>query len=609
MIFEQVQQRIKEFDARDAQYTDYQRDLFDKFERATGNENYDEALLLVQDPQFPVNRWDYEGFIPLELVGFRAGSAKVMKVLIEKGADLNAIAYNGQETIFQKIIGSGYWPEILVYTLETANKRGIPLDNVEISRAARLSINEVLKITALGVPFQTSSRLLKNQLQEANRQFLKHVILPTIVLDAENPEEILKLSENQIYEIEDELGYPPGLINFIIPSDAAIIDKAVKNWRQAGKTTEEITQLLAQEPNTKSIIRMLSVETGLDDCWHHPGISIPREEFPLLADRTWHAFVPTPCQASNGLSLRSLTSTHELTEESRLLDHCVGRSTEYDSKCCREQHDERSHIFSIFSEKDGIKKSLSTLEIKLVPLDEAESTDTRVGDTQWCFRILQHYGRGNGSPPAEALAAWSEIQDGIRSGNIPVITDNDSLGETAESKAYRPNCAPIEYICGYSITPESVRHKFDLFRMSERAAIKPNTGTRHRVYQVERTEDGYDVLDHFIDGYAAIDADGKATGKMARRYGAIKTEAGEKIAHLRTLGLDSWINIQGYREEIRKAVEEVLPTIRWKSRDAKIDTTSRDIPNKKKPETKVDSVSLASKLEKANNFFRGSAID
>lgn len=607
MLPEGARDPINEFYARDAQYSDYQRELFDQFDSATASDDYDTALILVNDPQFPVNRLDHEGWMPLEMVGFREGSAKVMKALIDNGADLNALAINGQETIFEKIIGQGFWPELLVHTLETARKRGIPLDNVEIARTTRLSINEVLKITALGVPFQTSSRLLKNQLHEANNQFLKHVILPTILLDTENPEEIRKLSEDQIYEIEDELGYPDSLRNFITQSDATIIDNAVKNWRQAGKTTEEIMQLLAQEPNTKPIIRMLNVEIGLDDCWHHPGISIPREEFPLLADRTWHALVPTPCQASNGLSLRSLTSTHDLKEESRMLDHCVGQSTEYDSKCCKEDHDDRSHILSIFSEHDGIKKSLSTLEVKLVPLDEAEPADTRVGDTTWCLRVLQHYGHGNSSPPPQALKAWSEIQDGIRAGKIAVITDNDSLGETAESKAHRPNCAPIEYICGYSITPESVRHKFDLFRMSERAAIKPNTGTRHRVYQVEQTDDGYDILDHFIDGYATIDAEGKATGKTARRYGAINAEAGEKIAHLRTLDLESWIDIQGYRKELHEAVEEVLPTIRWKTRSAEIDTTSRDIPVKKKPETTVDSVCSASKLEKANHFFRGSA--
>lgn len=106
--------------------------------------------------------------------------------------------------------------------------------------------------------------------------------------------------------------------------------------------------------------------------------------------------------ASNGLTVVPLLTRAELTEESRRMGHCVGASDTYANKCRWGV----GHILSIRNAEGT--ESYSTAELGRV----------RPGDI--AFRTLQHQGRRNRTPDAEARRAWMEWQEAIPAGRLAV---------------------------------------------------------------------------------------------------------------------------------------------------------------------------------------------
>ena len=120
--------------------------------------------------------------------------------------------------------------------------------------------------------------------------------------------------------------------------------------------------------------------------WHD--LILIRRETDLLPEHlpsesdlgSWPPLLNAPLEYGD-LRAVSLVCSHDLADEGRRMNHCVGRYVEN----CATGH---SHIVSI---RDSSGKSLSTAEIEVF-----QSKQDR-----WEGNVQQHYGPANGTPPLE----------------------------------------------------------------------------------------------------------------------------------------------------------------------------------------------------------------
>lgn len=131
--------------------------------------------------------------------------------------------------------------------------------------------------------------------------------------------------------------------------------------------------------------------------------------------------------APNGVQIVPLTDKGELRQEGSRLGHCVGG---YDTRARAGD----CHILSMREQGDGFDAvSLSTVEVGRV----AE------GITQ--LSVRQHQGRGNGTPPKNAVAAFAWFKGEVEAGRIPL---NHGGIMSYLSNRTRPT-DEVEIRCGY----------------------------------------------------------------------------------------------------------------------------------------------------------------
>ncbi len=137
-----------------------------------------------------------------------------------------------------------------------------------------------------------------------------------------------------------------------------------------------------------------------------PGDDPEAEDAPetLVADDGW-APLCDMWEAPNGVLVMPMTDPREIKREGKALGHCVGSYTDR----CRSGE---SHIVS-FRRSDGFGgyRFLSTAEFITPPLDSNK------------LEHRQHHGRKNGTPPADARAAFEWFVGEVAAGRIPLNRD------------------------------------------------------------------------------------------------------------------------------------------------------------------------------------------
>jgi hypothetical protein len=123
------------------------------------------------------------------------------------------------------------------------------------------------------------------------------------------------------------------------------------------------------------------------------------EQFPSMLDEY---------TAGNGLVIRPLLDFKAMRLESTRLTHCVGRCYLNSAK------DHTCHIFSVQTRNGDT--SYSTIELSMA---KGETMAEVLRD----FRIIQHRGVRNGTPPSAALIAEKEWLTDIKSGNLKLNLD------------------------------------------------------------------------------------------------------------------------------------------------------------------------------------------
>lgn len=124
-----------------------------------------------------------------------------------------------------------------------------------------------------------------------------------------------------------------------------------------------------------------------------------------LAPDEWPA-LSARIQAPNGIWLVPLQSQREFQSEGKVMDHCVGKSTQTYSARAK---DCSIHIVSARAMKeDGSMQSLSTAEFEGITSGSPS------------LQTLQHHGMSNSTPPKDALDAMDWYVSMVEAGQVAV---------------------------------------------------------------------------------------------------------------------------------------------------------------------------------------------
>lgn len=237
---------------------------------------------------------------------------------------------------------------------------------------------------------------------------------------------------------------------------------------------------------------------ALSHSWHHPANQFSTEGFttpenitlPVDFRRHWAPLMPHPFPTRSGHGIVCLTDSTALQHEHYQLGHCI--DTYVQSSC-----NAKSHILSI---RDAAGKSLSTLEVQLVPLAERKTTDHPIANEPYALRVLQHEGlkiRGvadkiTSGPLHDDLQEWL---DALASGAVRLQTQE--LGETAESIRKMQHVPSVILESGYYPSRENIDRAFQQFKRGMRRAATETDADNQLVYA--------EPAQHFIDGTATQD--------------------------------------------------------------------------------------------------------
>jgi hypothetical protein len=518
---------------------------------------HDEAsiLALIADPNFPGDvrlspnaRFDPEKN-PLKNA-CQFGMERVALALISRGIDLNKEAFTKMDDN----------PSVTEVTKQFSRT---------VVFSALASITDVIqKFDRSVMPKSLADRLPHGQVNTLNARSKEHL------------DELLQHAKTWLFRT---LCPPPP------EEDMNKVNRQVEIWRREGRTPAEIEKLLETDALTRPVMQQFFRPLRLSRCWHHPAIYLPQELQPLAGKREWYPILPQPFTASNGLRVTCLTQSAELEEESRLLNHCIGRSDEYISRCCNQKERWFAHIFSIGRVGvDGTREPMSTVLAGIVdqPAMAEWLPQIPIADTGMALCVLDHHAKnGSINLPAEVRAAWGEFAAALSAGTLSLTLDNETLGETKASIEKNKKFSPFECMVGYVPNHAHTEALFDRFRMSERAAVTTIRPDGMRVYDVMQAG-GYTHYEHFIDGWAVVKQDGTPTGRMALRQEHLRCGEDERLVYLRDLGLDDWLRATGLMNMLYDLLHQYQLTP--KPLDNKIDLHKppRPIPTGKYEEKK-----------------------
>lgn len=285
--------------------------------------------------------------------------------------------------------------------------------------------------------------------------------------------------------------------------------------------------------------------------WQHPPINFPSDLIKINHTRSWEPLLPEGFQASNGLTIKSLTSYNDLMDDSKALRHCVGTSAMYVQRCCETKPDSRIHILSL--QKNG--EHVSTVDVRLSSYRHypgaQQSIQVPGARPAQFLHVIMHRGRDNNvldkdSPEHQALQDFlTAVREKkfIKQGNHPpefiFQTDQNKLGETGFSRQKVAQHHVFERFCGYTPTPEALEKCFYEYKLTNRAASIGKHGNDTLKYDSVVLENSspagmnYSADSHFIDGstsdgvrYRHLNAQDwlKATRLMERIHDVIKQE-------------------------------------------------------------------------------------
>lgn len=574
--------------------------LYDQFKHLCRQRIPDESaiLALINNPAFPVNVYEEytKSHTPLERACMK-GLERVALRLIEKGAEVNVI-YGSSHTILHVAFQKGLERVALkMIARGTASKGLIPPNWKITDRGATLDyiVFEYAKDSA--------------RVTDVTMQFARTVLLGAMasMLTPHELEHLYQLPSDKIKEMLDRIVTRLNGVLYPAPSMEALerVNAQVNTWQQKGKTPAEIEVLLDTDAATRAVLQQVFRPFRLSRCWQHVAISLPRALQPLAGGWEWHALMPKPFTASNGLTITCLTRSSDLEEESRLLNHCAGRDKEFKIQCCADVHRWRWHFFSIGRMgEDGVRQPLSTLQLRVIAPPQEIDTDTEnipIGNTGMWLMVKEHRGRNNSKTlPAHVRAAWGEFTAALKDGRLSLTLDNEKLGETAASREKHANHSELARTIGYEPDLAHTEKLFDRFRMGERAAVTAIRPDGMRVYDVTQTEDiatllaaqnqnpvmpaqagiqqpaasaprknlpsrqrgngnsvhGYTHYEHFIDGFAVVTKEGMPTGRTALRPEHLTCGVDERLVYLRNLDLYDWLRATGLMGKLRGLLRE-----------------------------------------------------
>lgn len=519
----------------------------------------------------PIDIKDYQHFTPLNLA-CKAKNIPAALALIEAGADVTianirkttplayAVHYK-LEPLITPLLARGASSKLPSYTeYQELHTNSIFVDLCRKQSQHSLNTQMLDTILTHDKSLVSDQETLEKgfaalcadaSLRDMVNAFTRHVIIPQIFLgfsaDSINAGNILRLTD--------------AIYPHIIP----IIAGASFGKSQKGVSSHDFHAAITR-------LQQLS------NTWHHPAISFPAALQPVKGQFQWHPLWHGPVTLSNGLSAICLTSSLDLKEESRMLNHCVGRSNYYAQKCCHTSHDERSHIISL---RDGSGQPISTLELKIVPTSSSPNTNASQASPQ--IVVIQHHGQNNENPPTQAKEALKELLGRIESRTIPI--DFDRLGQTTENAEQQKMHTPLSLACGYHPSQPMIDACFDEYRMPyRRASIKHNS--RQLRYSDEQAEDGFTHKPHFISGFVLVNAQGQPLALPESNPTALPTpKRGETVVDLRSLDVQSWLRVNGIfnaaQQEVKKLFKkEALDALQaaWDQQSNTSSLTFRPLP-------------------------------
>ncbi len=391
-------------------------------------------------------------------------------------------------------------------------------------RLIELGARKDLKNKAGQTPFQACYNNI--EVRHMAEAFIAHVVLPALVLETGKDKNNL-------------IGYKPETVRHIVEE---LTPDVLKALCETGTPYN-----LKPEENDAVFFRPLR----LVRTWQHPPIDFPADLIKINHTRSWKPLLPEGFRASNGLTIKSLTSYNDLMDDSKALRHCVGTSAMYVQRCCETKPDSRIHILSL--QKNG--EHASTVDFRLSSYRHYSGAQQSIqvpGTRPAQFlHVIMHRGKdncilGKDSPEHQALQEFlSAVKEKkfLKQGNHPpeftLQTDQNKLGETSFSRQKISQHDVFARFCGYTPTPEALEKCFYEYKETDRAASSGKHGNDtlkyDKVVLKESSTAGmdYEADSHFIDGttqnnirYRYMNVQGwlKATGLMERIHEVIKQE-------------------------------------------------------------------------------------